>query len=279
MLFSDILLTNGHLMFSAIFMYCLHGKVHSTNHTMMREGRGKQEGCSKAVSSADLHTRLHIRTTHEESDMTKTEIKKKKKRLALMDSAYHLFTTVGFQNTTITDIAKNADVGKGTFYLYFKDKEELRKAVVIRRSTCILNDAVEALLRQPGFNAMRFSDRIIFITDHILDYLSHDIAQLQLVSKYLSRGMLSQVDIDNTTDEDTIQFRHFIESALKKDGIELERVNMVVYTILELINSTCYNIILNGTPVTIGEYKPYLYRCIRLLIDDAVNTKAGGTLH
>ena len=41
--------------------------------------------------------------------MTKTEIKKKKKRLALMDSAYHLFTTVGFQNTTITDIAKNAD--------------------------------------------------------------------------------------------------------------------------------------------------------------------------
>ena len=54
---------------------------------------------------------------------------------------------------------------------------------------------------------------------------------------------------------------------------------MVVYTILELINSTCYNIILNGTPVTIGEYKPYLYRCIRLLIDDAVNTKAGGTLH
>ena len=54
--------------------------------------------------------------------MGKNEIKKRKKRNDLLKSAYELFTTVGFSKTTIDNIAAKADVGKGTFYLYFKDK-------------------------------------------------------------------------------------------------------------------------------------------------------------
>lgn len=210
--------------------------------------------------------------------MKNIQLKKQKKRTALLDSAYGLFTTIGFQKTTITNIVDNAGVAKGTFYLYFKDKEDIRKALVLRRSSEILNEAVDALNRQPHVSQLDFSDRIIYITNYILDFLSTDIAQLQFVSKYLSGGILTNKELAYSKDDEALNFRQFIQRTLQKGGIELERIHLVVYTILELINSTCYNIILHGNPVTIGEYKPYLYRCIRVLIEDALNTSAGGTL-
>ena len=93
--------------------------------------------------------------------MKNIQLKKQKKRTALLDSAYGLFTTIGFQKTTITNIVDNAGVAKGTFYLYFKDKEDIRKALVLRRSSEILNEAVDALNRQPHVSQLDFSDRII----------------------------------------------------------------------------------------------------------------------
>ena len=55
--------------------------------------------------------------------MTKVDMKKNKKRQDILDAAYELFTTKGFSNTTIMNIALKAGVGKGTFYLYFDSKE------------------------------------------------------------------------------------------------------------------------------------------------------------
>lgn len=50
---------------------------------------------------------------------------KLKKRTSLMDAAFTLFTEEGFQNTTISQIANKAGIGKGTFYFYFEDKYDI----------------------------------------------------------------------------------------------------------------------------------------------------------
>lgn len=54
--------------------------------------------------------------------MSRLEVNKKKKKDALFHTAFELFTTKGLTKTTISDIADQAGVAKGTFYLYFKDK-------------------------------------------------------------------------------------------------------------------------------------------------------------
>ena len=54
--------------------------------------------------------------------MGKIEEKKRQKKEALLVSAFQLFTEKGIDNTSISEIAKNANMAKGTFYLYFKDK-------------------------------------------------------------------------------------------------------------------------------------------------------------
>ena len=47
------------------------------------------------------------------------------KKQRIMQAAEQLFRTRRFHETTLDEIAKAADVGKGTIYLYFTDKEDL----------------------------------------------------------------------------------------------------------------------------------------------------------
>ncbi|MEW6553309.1 MAG: TetR/AcrR family transcriptional regulator [Actinomycetota bacterium] len=48
----------------------------------------------------------------------------------IKDAALKLFSEKGFHNTTITQIAAAADLGKGTIYWYWKSKEELAFSLV-----------------------------------------------------------------------------------------------------------------------------------------------------
>lgn len=47
------------------------------------------------------------------------------KRDAILEAAYALFAQQGYEDTTIADIAKAADVAVGTVYLYFHNKHEI----------------------------------------------------------------------------------------------------------------------------------------------------------
>lgn len=47
------------------------------------------------------------------------------KRELILNSAFELFYQKGYQRTKIQDIARHADIGKGTFYEYFQSKDTL----------------------------------------------------------------------------------------------------------------------------------------------------------
>lgn len=49
----------------------------------------------------------------------------KGKRETIMHTAFELFFTKGYNNTKIIEIAEAANIGKGTFYEYFKSKDAL----------------------------------------------------------------------------------------------------------------------------------------------------------
>lgn len=54
------------------------------------------------------------------TDQYKTEVKEK-----IVQAAITTFSKYGYDKTRMDDIAKSANLGKGTLYLYFKSKEEL----------------------------------------------------------------------------------------------------------------------------------------------------------
>ena len=60
------------------------------------------------------------------------EREKHQRRNDMIDAAEKLFFSKGFSNTTMDEIAKEAEYSKGTLYLYFKSKEDLYLAISIR---------------------------------------------------------------------------------------------------------------------------------------------------
>ena len=54
------------------------------------------------------------------------------RKAEILDAAEQLFTTKGYVKTTITDILNAVKIAKGTFYYYFKSKEEVMDAIVSR---------------------------------------------------------------------------------------------------------------------------------------------------
>lgn len=50
----------------------------------------------------------------------------------ILDAAERLFTVKGYGKTTILDILEQVGIAKGTFYYYFKSKEEVMDAIIER---------------------------------------------------------------------------------------------------------------------------------------------------
>ena len=54
------------------------------------------------------------------------------RRKEILDKSQMLFLTKGYAKTTINDILSQVEIAKGTFYYYYKSKEEVLDAIVSR---------------------------------------------------------------------------------------------------------------------------------------------------
>ncbi|MDE5835325.1 MAG: TetR/AcrR family transcriptional regulator, partial [Ruminococcus sp.] len=111
--------------------------------------------------------------------MGKVDKNKELKETSLLKTAFEFFTTKGFSKTSISDIAERAGVAKGTFYLYFKDKYDIRNRLVSHKSSQLFRNAVEELEK----SAVKpdFEERIIKIVDNIVNQLNENKSLLTFI--------------------------------------------------------------------------------------------------
>ncbi|MEW5821112.1 MAG: TetR/AcrR family transcriptional regulator [Cyanobacteriota bacterium] len=106
--------------------------------------------------------------------------KKQDKSHLLMDSALKIFVEKGFQKTKIKDITDNASLAAGTFYLYFKNKDELIDAIFQRYISQIFKD-FEILIASNN-NA---KDKIITFIEINFDYAYKHLTFFQFYIEYV----------------------------------------------------------------------------------------------
>lgn len=191
--------------------------------------------------------------------MGKVEINKKQKNTTLLQTAFELFTEKGFTKTTISDIVNRAGLAKGTFYLYFKDKYDLRDKLVTHKTAQLFSNAHTALMEQ---NIQGFENQMFFVIDHIIDRLERDSGLLQFISKNLSWGIFKNA-FERTVPEESRQFYDYYQDMMAQNHISCENQELMLFTILELVGSTCYSCILYRQPVSMEEYLPYLHQTIK----------------
>lgn len=113
----------------------------------------------------------------------------------ILDAAEEIFYARGYHETAISDIVKSIGVAQGTFYYYFKSKDEVLEALINRRisefsheleqlvASSTLNplEKLEKII-QTMLSALRFKDGLLF------GFLYND-RTLHLMDKLAQQGM------------------------------------------------------------------------------------------
>ena len=201
--------------------------------------------------------------------MGKVDENKQLKLDALDRSAYDLFIEQGIEKTSISDIAKKAGVAKGTFYLYFTDKYELRDHLISRTAGKLFLAAWQAL---DSSDIPAFEDRIIFIVDFILEQMQENKAMLRFISKNLSWGIFRQAILSSDDEADINIMELYRTRLLENPAVKLKAPETMMFLIIELASSTSYSTILENDPIPFESLKPYLNESIRAIIRNHIIT-------
>lgn len=205
--------------------------------------------------------------------MGKIESNKKRKKNTLFQTAFELFKEKGFAKTTISDIVNRAGLAKGTFYLYFKDKYDLRDKLISHKTGQLFEQAhaaLESRLEQdPSVSLENFEDKLLFILDYIIEILQNDKGLLRFISKNLSWGIFRNAMHKNVSGpgESGQDFYQYVKDQMEKDRFYCEEPELMLFTITELVGATCYSCIIYESPVTMDRYLPWLHQSVSRVLD------------
>jgi len=98
------------------------------------------------------------------------EREKVQRRNAIIDAAERVFFKEGIDSASMDKVAQEAELSKGAIYLYFKSKDELYRAIILRGFIILKRNMKEAVLTQEtGFENVKAISKayIIFSREHL----------------------------------------------------------------------------------------------------------------
>lgn len=194
--------------------------------------------------------------------MGKAEENKKKKLENLLNTSFELFTSQGLTKTSISDIVEKAGVAKGTFYLYFKDKYDIRNRLIAHKSSQLFMQAYESMEKK---GVKGFEERLIYMMDHVLDELASNKGLLAFIYKDLSWAVFKKALTTPMTTED-VDFGEVYRKMIEEAELEFSDPEMMLFLIIELVGATGYSSIMYNDPVPLEELKPHLEQTVHSII-------------
>ena len=191
-------------------------------------------------------------------------MKKKLKEEELLMAASELFISRGIEKTSIDDIARKAKVGKGTFYLYFKDKHDILNKVILKNSRKIIRESLD---KANNLGIVDFKERTLFFIDTIISFFKSNQSLLKLINKNISWGLYRNAIMNpKEYDEVTKVLDDFINNLIKY-GMDKDEAEMTLFMIIELVGSISYTTIVLKEPTDIDTIKPILFKKIRAMME------------
>ena len=183
---------------------------------------------------------------------------KKEKEIRIKEVALSLFIEKGFEKTSIRDIMRKTDYGLGTFYLYFKNKEDLVEDIVLDRMTDLIAKA------EAQCQGDRLFDRYISFLDYIINYLVVNPAELDLIISRVNWALYVKVENNDRfkVTESTLKFiLNKYESMLPDEYSEDEQLFVLSLT-MNIVLSTCKSALMENAVLDIDEMKAVLYEMV-----------------
>ena len=170
---------------------------------------------------------------------------KEDKKDRIIDAALAEFAARPFNEASITNIVKNADISRGSFYQYFGNKENIYKYLVSYLYTKHREDLVHILIENNGElypSLLGFYDKYIddlFNSEYFAFYKN----TFRYVNHYLigDEGVLSVQNQSTNREEQRKQFMTIV----KMDDLKANSSQEVLEYIYFLVN-TIHHMVLDG---------------------------------
>ncbi len=170
----------------------------------------------------------------------------KERQQKILQSAARYFARVHFHEADMDSIAREAGVGKGTLYRYFKNKEDLYLKTIQYLSL----QAFE-YLHQQAANAPTFKDYIETIIDTAIDYFVERPETFSMVlMSNLARIPTVLQAMEKVTGQYLQSFTERMEQAVKNGEIRALNPKILYSTLFAIIINAVHSILLrhSGTP-------------------------------
>ncbi len=148
---------------------------------------------------------------------------KEERKRQILDAARDLLFAEGLQSTSVNKIAKNAELGVGTIYSYFRSKEEIFAALQQEGIDLLHEKAKNAISRENSG-----PDRLRAIAGSYLDFSAENRDYFDIINYFLSSpGTLLGDELKEIIDQQGNQIISLMVSTIEKgiaDG-EFRNVN------------------------------------------------------
>ena len=182
------------------------------------------------------------------------------KRAAILDAAMKLFSQYGYRRTSIDDIAREAEIAKGTVYLSFKSKEEIFRALC--ESLIEYADSAVKLARA---TSGPIDQRLIAVLEAKFGFFFETV--------YRSAHAAELMDSKNRLSEDLFAqsgrrymkvLREMIEEATRAGELELSRMELDADDLAQMLVAAAHGIEQNATSP--ARYHRKLREIVRVIV-------------
>ncbi len=158
------------------------------------------------------------------------------KRVRIEQAALSLFLQNGIENTSVNQITKLAHIAKGTFYLYFKDKDELVRSSFLHENLKTLDQALRQSQSQSSRTGLSWAS--CFVTA-LMDFYEQHPQILCFVQKNKDLCAFSSFLESDALLADTPSIRAFL-SGLAVPGESGKFAPIRFLMIIDVLTSVSY---------------------------------------
>lgn len=135
---------------------------------------------------------------------TRMELKKEEKKKVILDAAEKIIAEKGFRAMTMDQVAKEADVAKGTLYLYFKNKSSLCAAVDTR-----INKEMNDVIKEKMDLCQTGSEKVVSSGTAVIEF------SLKNPQKWNAGTELYQMKFEDPNDPNVLEFLHEVNNMIQ----------------------------------------------------------------
>lgn len=171
------------------------------------------------------------------------------RRKQILEAATNSFSLFGYKATTMDQVAKLANVGKGTIYTFFKNKEELFDEIVSSLLNEMKREAEEVLDPQASF-----SENVHHALIRLLEFRKEHQLTIKLHQEAGEIGTPAVAEVINRMEKEVVDFvSQQIEKAIQSEAIKPCDPEMTAFVMMKLYISLIFDWERNHAPLNKDE--------------------------